>query len=286
MAESSLPWAGTVTGDFGPYSDDQWSDIWRKLFTLDRTTQGVLRNYLNELAATGGTSPVAINTGAALVDGKFYENTASVNVVIPTPAGATRVDRIVLRKDFAAQTVRITRVAGTEGAGVPAITQTDGTTWDLPLWQVSITIGGVITLTNDRAYARTPLRPPHIIYAEVVCFGPADNLETGDGKGYFHVPADLNGFNLVEVHGQTIVAGTGAGTTDIQVANVTKAVDMLSTKITIDSTETGSHTAATPAVIDTTKDDVATNDLLRIDNDALTAVPAKGEIVTLGFRSP
>jgi hypothetical protein len=150
MAESSLPWAGTATGDAGPYSDDQWSDTWRKLFTSDRTKQGVIQGYGNELAVTGVTSPVAVNTGAAMDDGKFYENTASVNVVIPTPGGATRIDRIVLRKDFAGQTVRITRIAGTEGAGAPAITQTDGTTWDIPLAQVSITTGGVITVTDER----------------------------------------------------------------------------------------------------------------------------------------
>jgi hypothetical protein len=61
---------------------------------------------------------------------------------------------------------------------------------------------------------------------------------------------------------------------------------MLSTKLTIDSGETGSDTAATAAVIDTTKDDVATNDLLRIDVDATATTKAKGLIITLGFQLP
>jgi len=157
MAEISLPWAGIVTGDCGPFSDDQWSDTWRKLFTVDRTTQGVLLGYGNELEVTGVASPVAVNTGAGLVDGKFYENTASLNVVIPTPVGATRIDRIVLRKDFAGQTVRITRIAGAEGGAAPAITQTDGTTWDISLAQVSITVPGVITVTDERSFAHSTL---------------------------------------------------------------------------------------------------------------------------------
>jgi hypothetical protein len=156
MAETSLPWPDTATGDGtagAGYSDDQWSDSWRKLLLHYRASRGVLKDYANELAATGGTSPVAINTGAAMVDGKLYENTVSVNVVIPTPAGSTRIDRIVLRKDFAGQTVRIFKIAGAEGTGVPpAITQTDGTTWDLPLCQVSITTGGIITLTDERRF--------------------------------------------------------------------------------------------------------------------------------------
>jgi hypothetical protein len=156
MAEISFFWAGTVTGDKGPYSDDQYSDIQRKLFTSDRAMQGILR-FANQLAVTGGTSPIAVNTGAAIVDGKFYENDASLNVVIPTPVGATRIDRIVLRKDFAGQTVRITRIAGSEGGGAPALVQTDGTTWDIPLAQVSITTGGVITVTDERVFISVPI---------------------------------------------------------------------------------------------------------------------------------
>lgn len=111
------------------------------------------------------------------------------------------------------------------------------------------------------------------------------DLATGDGKAYFVIPESLNGMNLVRVHARVITAGT-TGTTDIQIANVTDSVDMLSTKITIDSTETGSDTGATPAVIDTTKDDVATNDLLRIDVDALSTTKPKGLIVTMEFQLP
>ena len=61
---------------------------------------------------------------------------------------------------------------------------------------------------------------------------------------------------------------------------------MLSTKITIDSGETGSDTAATAAVIDTSNDDVASWDVLRIDVDAVSTTAAKGLIVTLEFRLP
>lgn len=159
MTETSRPWGGTTVGDatLAPYTADAWTDMWRKLFLTDRTTQGVIKGYGNELAVTGSASPVAVNTGAAVVDGNFYENDASLNVAIPTPAGSTRIDRIVLRKGFSAQTVRITRIAGVEGGGAPAVVQIDGTTWDVPLYQVSITTGGVITLTNERTFGLTPL---------------------------------------------------------------------------------------------------------------------------------
>lgn len=156
MAESSLFWAGTTTGDAGPYSDDAFSDFVRKTFLQDRTLQGPIQGYLGQLAVTGATSPVAVATGAALVDGKFYENTASLNVVVPSPVSATRIDRIVLRKNFAGQTIRVTRIAGTEGSGTPpAITQTEGTTWDVQLAKVSITTAGLITITDERSFCYT-----------------------------------------------------------------------------------------------------------------------------------
>lgn len=120
---------------------------------------------------------------------------------------------------------------------------------------------------------------------QLVVFDFASTLSVGDGKFYFHVDSRLGGMNLVDVHAEVITAGT-TGTTDIQINNVTQAADMLSTKLTIDSTETGSDTAATPAVIDTANDDVAENDLLRVDIDAISTTAPKGLILTLGFRLP
>lgn len=119
----------------------------------------------------------------------------------------------------------------------------------------------------------------------ITVFGGETDMATGDGKAYFTVPEELNGWNLISVHGRNITAGT-TGTNDIQVRNVTDSQDMLSTKLTIDSTETGSDTAATPAVVDTAHDDVATNDLIAIDCDAIQTTPAKGYIIRLRFNKP
>lgn len=113
----------------------------------------------------------------------------------------------------------------------------------------------------------------------------ATDVATGDGKAYFHVDSRLAGMNLVDVHAEVITAGT-TGTTDIQIHNATQAADMLSTKLTVDSGETGSDTAAAAAVIDAANDDVAEHDLIRIDVDAVSTTAPKGLIVTLGFRLP
>ncbi len=129
-----------------------------KMFITNPAAEGVLYGIGNNLAVTGAASPVAVNTGSALVYGIWYENDASANVTIPTPASNPRIDRVVLRASWAAQTVRITRIAGTEAASptAPALTQVANTTWDIPLYQVRITTGGVITLTDERTYIKHP----------------------------------------------------------------------------------------------------------------------------------
>ena len=106
--------------------------------------------------------------------------------------------------------------------------------------------------------------------------------EVGDGAYYMHVPPVLDGLNLTYVHARCITAGT-TNTLDVQIYNLTQTADMLSTVLTIDSGETGSDTAATPAAIDTGNDDVAVNDVLRVDIDAIHTTAGKGLIVTLGF---
>jgi len=120
---------------------------------------------------------------------------------------------------------------------------------------------------------------------QVVAFDFTTDTATGDGAFYFHIDSTLAGMDLIDVHAEVITAGT-TGTLDVQIANVTGAADMLSTKLTVDSAETGSDTAAAAAVIDTDNDDVAENDLIRVDVDAVHTTPAKGLIVTMGFKTP
>lgn len=160
MAETSRFWDGSTTGDATAAPYDAPTEFAAVLNSLSGAAGiptnlgGVCSNELNELVVTapGSVSPCSVASGRAINYGSWYENTTAVSVAIPTPGASTRVDRIVLRKDWVLQTIRITRIAGTEGAGVPALTQVAGTTWDEPLSQASITTGGVITLTDDREF--------------------------------------------------------------------------------------------------------------------------------------
>lgn len=117
---------------------------------------------------------------------------------------------------------------------------------------------------------------------QVTAFDYETDVAVGDGAAYVTVPSSYAGMNLVAVHARVITAGT-TGTTDIQIHNLSQTADMLTTKITIDTTETGSDTAAA-AVIDTSNDDVASWDILRIDVDAVSTTAPKGLIITMEFR--
>lgn len=162
MTEKSWFWGGTSPGDASdaPYDNDEFSDVQRKLLQENRTSQGVIEDYNNALAISNPAgNDIRVATGAALVDGKFYENDANNDTAIATPSVSTRIDRVVLRKSWAAQEVRIAILPGVEGGGVPTLTQIDGVTWEIPLAQISITTAPAITITDERVDARTPLSP-------------------------------------------------------------------------------------------------------------------------------
>lgn len=118
------------------------------------------------------------------------------------------------------------------------------------------------------------------------------NVTTGDGKMYFYIPLRLNGLKLFSAHAQVIAAGT-TGLTTVQIARCANAAtgnacsgavnDMLSTRITIDSGEDSSDSAATPPVVNATYATVSQYQVLRVDVDTVSTTPPKGLIVTLAF---
>jgi hypothetical protein len=74
-----------------------------------------------------------------------------------------------------------------------------------------------------------------------------------------------------------------AGTTNLTTVDINKnGTTIISTKITIDSTEKSSRTAATPAVISVSS--ITAGDLLTFDIDAVQTTAAKGLTVRIGIR--
>jgi hypothetical protein len=161
------------------------------------------------------------------------------------------------------------------------------------VWQCVVPEAGVFAYVQDESQLYTYGGSVWAVFAPAVSEREVEFLVTdpqgsaiiiGDGATYFRVPASLDGMNLVAV-AAALTAASSSGTPTIQIANVTRGVDMLSTKLTIDVGETDSSTAAVAAVIDTGHDDVSTADMLRIDI-YVAGTGAKGLIVNLTFQLP
>ena len=153
MAQKSFHWNGASIGDADALTvnaadgigfrlantdyESPFVDVGLRMLFNGDENRGVLSNWLNELAVAGVATPITVATGGAVVYGMPYENTAIVNVAVPNPVTDTRQDTIVLRRDWAAQTIRITRIAGVEGGSAPAITQSPAPSgtgiYDIPL---------------------------------------------------------------------------------------------------------------------------------------------------------
>lgn len=117
----------------------------------------------------------------------------------------------------------------------------------------------------------------------VMLVTPGTDVATGTDLAFYTIPSSMDGMNLVEVHAEVKTAGTtGVTTFDIN----KNGTSMLSTKLTIDSAETGSDTAATAAVIDGTQDDVSTYDVITIDVDGVSTTAPQGAYVTMIYRLP
>lgn len=209
----------------------------------------------------------------------------SASLTIPADPNA---DRFLFWDDSAGATAWLT-----PGNGITITTTT------VAIDSASTTVDGIVEIataaeTTTGTDATRAVSPDGLagsdygkrIYTIQVTPYDAEN-NTGDSQAFFRIPAELNGWNLVDADAAVTTAGT-TGTMDIQLRRVRSGsgADMLSTKITIDSTEVDSNTAATAAVINGSNDDVATADQIYIDIDAVQTTKAKGLSVTLVFQLP
>lgn len=133
-----------------------------KIFAGGSGYQGVVPGLLNELAGSVPTSnTVRINTGGAMADGRWYLNDSSVNVNIPSAVGSgnTRIDRIVIRCDWANYKAEIYRIAGVDASNPspPVISQSSGSLYDIMLYQALVNTVGFVQITDERVWARREL---------------------------------------------------------------------------------------------------------------------------------
>lgn len=117
-------------------------DQWRKMARFWRDT-GVLANEDNQFAVSEhapNDMSVDVATGKAWLRGHYLESTSVVNVALTAAhASLNRIDRIILRVDFGANTIAVDKLTGAPGASpsAPALTQSTSV-WEISLAQVSV----------------------------------------------------------------------------------------------------------------------------------------------------
>jgi len=134
------------------------------------------------------------------------------------------------------------------------------------------------SVNNDAFFYSRTRYFPIIVYPDDV------DVQTGDAAITFDIPAGIGGSDLTYAYARHATVGSGGTDTEIQIRNVTDAVDMLTTKLHVDSGEVNSTTAATSYAVDTSNDDVVEGDEIAIDIDSLdsSTVP-QGLFVIVGF---
>lgn len=165
MAQKSRFWdtAAGLGDGADTYSAFQVREFLRAAFTTDRyNSEGVLAGVINKLEVTGSTSPLSVNTGAALVNGIYCSNDASVSVTVPTPGNGTTGHRVVLQTLWSTQTVRVALISSADGvATLPALTQSENSRWEIGLASLTITTDGAITLADTRDYCHYAMAQVH-----------------------------------------------------------------------------------------------------------------------------
>lgn len=214
MAEISIPQQGTTVGDAtqAPYSADEFSLYQSKIigFGAMRDDNGVVRgsgtSTINnvlfglDVVQDGVNLAIVVSPGTAMVKGTMYENTSDKTLSVTANAsGSDRLDTLILRKDYVAQTVRLVVLPGTPSGSPepPTLTQVEGTTWEIPI--VDIPVANGATSLNSNLFVKREgfINDPDRIVLDGVINDSGGELVTGDVVTFSPAASTFGGGNIV-----------------------------------------------------------------------------------------
>lgn len=140
-------------------TQDDWTTIFRKLFTPDPSKHAVLWGVDNALRVTASGTTVTIDTGAAFAYGFWYVNTSAVTKTLPSSLGGTTGHLIYLEVNWTARTVRIGQKQAPSGvATIPDTTKNIGSVYQVPLAGITLSQSGFPTVIDMRTYLEPAIR--------------------------------------------------------------------------------------------------------------------------------
>lgn len=182
---------------YGPFGTSPWSQAQWYRDAYARAYSGVFGTPADTVGT--GDLPLTLNglgwsvgLGRAHVRGAGYERTgtAMTGTVTANSNGNQRIDRIVLRRDLAAQTVTIQRLQGTPAAtpSAPNLTQSEDGIWEIALFRFNVPANSGTTLTNvtdERLWVESQVG---LGTATVLSPATADWAQEGNGSGAYGLP--------------------------------------------------------------------------------------------------
>lgn len=134
---------------------------WEKFFT-GMSADGVIPGVLNELVPSlnAGARTAVLGTGAAEIRGFHVDNPSATSTAIPAADAQNRIDRLVLRLDRTASEADdwikpfVIEGAPSNSPQIPALSQTSGGNYDIPIARWTATSTGSLTgLVDERVFA-------------------------------------------------------------------------------------------------------------------------------------
>lgn len=131
-----------------PYGQDEL----RKYFThIYRNGIAIDDMGSMELNVSASGNAVNVESGFGIIGGFGYENDSDVLIQVTADGNYDRIDRVVLRLDVTAMTIRLALKKGIAGSSPkPPDLQRDGLIYELSLAQVRITPSGGMKITDER----------------------------------------------------------------------------------------------------------------------------------------
>jgi hypothetical protein len=128
------------------FTEATWAEYQRHLGDVNYR-HGVTSGLTTTVAT--GTRTVSVSAGVAVLPGLYVETDAAETEVFGANAGTVnRVDYVVLRGDWNNNAVTVAVVQGSSSSA-PALTQVEGTMWEMPLARATIRPGVTALLASD-----------------------------------------------------------------------------------------------------------------------------------------
>ena len=261
---------GTDQNSAGSYTAGQGLSLATSSFKLNTTITGSLVQVSTTLASSGGLVWEGTASGSTAYVGSLFVGKPSAKAkldVLGTISGSLIAQYGAANNFF----------AGSLGLGKTPTTKLEVVGTISGSLIKGTTISGSLVRAEQLSKRRF----------ELVVFATGSTITTGSGKLFFTIPDDMSGYLLETAHLAVGKAGV-TNTTSVQIRDPEKNYrKMFSTVLSIDSTESGSNTAATPYVINASNRDVGSYDRLMIDIPQVsTTAPKGGMVLTLKFFKP